>query len=209
VRVGLISELLEWVRPFFVSFGYTIVSIAMFLESAALTGIVVPGDVILALGGVYAGQGDLALAGVIACGAAFGTIGETVGYVLGRRYGDGVLRKLPLLRRFQRKIDQAQTSISSNAGKTIVIGRFVTGAAGLIPFVAGASGVPAGRFFAFTIPTVCVWATAVTLLGFFVGNHVGTIDRILSSIGWVGLAIVAVIVGLWFWRHRKGAERRS
>jgi membrane protein DedA with SNARE-associated domain len=45
-------------------------------------------------------------------------------------------------------------------------------------------------------------ATAVTLLGLFVGNHVETIDRILSSIGWVGLAVVAVIVGPWFWRHR-------
>jgi membrane-associated protein len=209
MRLAVVAELLEWIRPFFVTFGYAIVSGAMFLESAALTGIVVPGDVILALGGVYAGQGDLALAGVIACGAVFGTIGETVGYLLGRRYGDGLLRRLPLIRRFQRKLDQAQESISSNAGKTIVIGRFVTGAAGLIPFVSGASRVPAGRFFAFTIPTICVWATAVTLLGFFVGNHVGTIDRILSSVGWVGLAVVALIVGLWFWRHRAAAETKK
>jgi membrane protein DedA with SNARE-associated domain len=103
-------------------------------------------------------------------------------------------------------IDRAQDAIESNAGKTIVVGRFVTGAAGLIPFVAGASGVPPGRFFLYTIPTICVWATAVTLLGFFVGNHVETIDRILSSIGWAGLAIVAVIVGLWIWRHRKAAR---
>src|ERR687895_351726 len=101
MKLAFVAELVEWVRPFFSTFGYVIVSVAMFFESAALTGIVVPGDVILALGGVYAGQGDLAVAGVIACGAAFGTIGETVGYVLGRRYGDGVLRKLPLLRRFQ------------------------------------------------------------------------------------------------------------
>jgi membrane-associated protein len=202
MKLALVTELVDWVRPFFTSFGYVIVSAAMFLESAALTGIVVPGDVILALGGVYAGQGDLAAAGVIACGAIFGLLGETAGYLLGRRYGDGVLRRLPLLRRFERKIDQAERSIKDNAGKTIVIGRFVTGAAGLIPFVAGASDVRPRTFFAYTAPTILVWATAVTLVGFFVGNHVETIDRILSSVGWIGLAIVVTVVAVWLWRHR-------
>ena len=202
MKLALVAELIEWVRPFFASFGYVIVSVAMFLESAALTGIVVPGDVILALGGVYAGQGDLAVAGVIACGAVFGLLGETAGYLLGRRYGDGLLRRLPFLRRFERKLDEAQRSIKENAGKTIVVGRFVTGAAGLIPFVAGASGVPARTFLAYSAPTILVWSTAITLVGLFVGNHVEMIDRILSSIGWVGLAIFATVVGLWFWRHR-------
>lgn len=202
MKLALVTELIEWVRPFFASFGYVIVSVAMFLESAALTGIVVPGDVILALGGVYAGQGDLSAVGVIACGAVFGLLGETAGYLVGRRYGDGLLRRLPLLRRFGRKIDQAERSIKENAGKAIVVGRFVTGAAGLIPFVAGASRVRPGTFFLYTAPTILVWATAITLLGMFVGNNIGTIDRILSSIGWVGLAIVVTVVGLWFWRHR-------
>ena len=202
MKLAFVADLVEWVRPFFATFGYVIVSVAMFFESAALTGIVVPGDVILALGGVYAGQGDLAVAGVIACGAVFGLLGETAGYLLGRRYGDEVLRKAPLIGRFQRKIDEAERSIEENAGKTIVVGRFVTGAAGLIPFVAGASRVPPRTFFAFSAPTIVVWATAVTLLGLFVGNHIETIDRILSSVGWVGLAIVVTVVGLWLWRHR-------
>ena len=202
MKLALVTELVEWVRPFFATFGYAIVSVAMFLESAALTGIVVPGDVILALGGVYAGRGDLAVAGVIACGAGFGLLGETAGYLLGRRYGDGLLRRAPLVGRFQRKIDQAERSIEENAGKTIVVGRFVTGAAGLIPFVAGASRVRPRTFFAFSAPTIVVWATAVTLLGLFVGNHLETIDRILSGVGGIGLAIVVIVVGLWLWRHR-------
>jgi membrane-associated protein len=207
MKPAVVTELVEWVQPFFATFGYAIVSVAMFLESAALTGVVVPGDVILALGGVYAGQGELAAGWVIACGAISGTVGETVGYLLGRRYGDSLLRRLPLLRRFHHKLDQAEASIESNAGRTIVVGRFVTGAAGLIPFVAGASGVRPRTFFVYTIPTIAVWATAVTLLGLLIGNHLETIDRVLSSVGWAGLAIVVVIVGLWFWRHRGRREQ--
>jgi undecaprenyl-diphosphatase len=206
VRLALVTQLLDWLQPFFVSFGYVIVSVAMFLESAAFTGIVVPGDVILALGGVYAGQGELGLPGVIALGTLFGILGESTGFLLGRRYGDALLRRTPILRRFQRRLDQVETSIEGNAGKTIVVGRFVTGAAGLIPFVAGASGVRPKTFFAYTIPTVLLWASAVTLLGFFVGNHVDTIDRILSRVGLVGLGLAAAVVALWVWRHRRAPD---
>jgi membrane-associated protein len=207
MRYALVTELVEWVRPFFGTFGYTIVSVAMFFESAALTGIVVPGDVILALGGVYAARGELGLGAVIAFGASFGLLGESVGYLVGRRYGDSLLRRLPILRRFEGRLDQVQDSIESHAGKTIVVGRFVTGAAGLIPFIAGAAGVPAGKFFAFTIPTMLLWSTAVALLGFLVGNHVETIDRILSRVGWAGLALAVVVVGVWIWRHRRAPGR--
>lgn len=200
---ALVTELVEWVEPFFSGFGYLIVSVAMFFESAALTGIVVPGDVILAVGGVYAGQGELQLALVILAGSFFGLLGETTGYLLGRRYGDSWLRRAPILNRFQDRLTDLEEGIRTNAGKTIVVGRFVTGAAGLIPFIAGSSGVRPRTFFAYTIPTIVLWATGVSLLGFFVGNHVETIDKILSRVGWFGLAIVVLFVTFWIWRRRR------
>jgi membrane-associated protein len=210
---ALVTELVEWVEPFFSTFGYLIVSVAMFFESAALTGVVVPGDVILAVGGVYAGQGELQLAGVILAGSFFGLLGETTGYLLGRRYGDGWLRRAPILGRFQDRLTELQDGIRANAGKTIVVGRFVTGAAGLIPFIAGSSGIRPRTFFAYSVPTIVLWATGVSLLGFFIGNHVETIDKILSRVGWIGLALVVLFVSLWIWRRRRtpkeGADDRA
>ena len=209
VRLALVTQLIDWLRPFFVSFGYVIVSVAMFFESAAFTGIFVPGDVILALGGVYAGSGELALAGVIACGATFGVLGATAGYFLGRRYGDSLLRRAPILRRFEPRIDQAQASIAANAGKTIVLGRFVTGAAVFVPFVAGASGVRPRTFFVYSIPTMLVWTSALALLGFFVGNNIETIDRILSGVGLAGVALGLGLLGFWIWRRRRATQPPS
>ncbi|HZN43499.1 MAG TPA: hypothetical protein VFC08_07205, partial [Actinomycetota bacterium] len=75
--LGLVTELVDWLQPFFSTFGYLIVPLAMFLESAALTGVVVPGDVIMAIGGVYAAQGDLALPIVICLGWFGAILGET------------------------------------------------------------------------------------------------------------------------------------
>jgi membrane protein DedA with SNARE-associated domain len=48
-----------------------------------------------------------------------------------------------------------------------------------------------------------VWTTGLTLLGFIVGNHVETIDRILSRIGLAGLGLGVVVIGIWIWRQRR------
>jgi membrane-associated protein len=205
VKLALVTQLLDWLRPFFASFGYVIVSVAMFFESAAFTGILVPGDVILALGGVYAGRGELSLLGVIACAASFGILGTATGYLLGRRYGDSILRRAPILRRFEERVIRAQASIAANAGKTIVLGRFITGAAVFVPFVAGASGVRARTFFAYAVPTMVAWTSGLALLGFFVGNNVDTIDKILSRVGLAGLALGALLLGIYLWRQRRAA----
>jgi len=206
VKLALVTQLLDWLRPFFASFGYVIVSVAMFFESAAFTGILVPGDVILAIGGVYAGRGELELLGVIGCGASFGVLGTSTGYLLGRRYGDSVLRRAPILRRFEDRVTQAQASVAANAGKTIVLGRFITGASVFVPFVAGASGVRARTFFAYAVPTMFVWTTGLALLGFFVGNNVETIDRILSRVGLAGVGLGMLVIGIWIWRQRRAPK---
>ena len=206
MKLAIVTELIDWLRPLFTTAGYVIVAAATFLETAAFISLIVPGDVVIALGGVYAGRGDLALFWVIVLAVIFGNLGQTTGYLLGRRYGEGILYRLPFIRRFEERIDEARESVRTNAGKTIAIGRFVTGAAGFIPFVAGASGVEPRRFFLYTVPTVTVWATAITLLGFIVGENVGTIDKILRRIGLFGLALLVIVVGSWIWRHRRRSK---
>ncbi len=132
--------------------------------------------------------------------------GTSVGYLLGRRYGDSWLRRAPILRRFEDRLTLAQASIAKNAGKTIVLGRFVTGAAVFVPFVAGSSGVRPRTFFAYAVPTMVVWSAGLSLVGYFVGNNVETIDRIISRVGLAGLAVAVLVIGLWIWRHRRAAD---
>ena len=36
VKLALVTQLLDWLRPFFASFGYVIVSVAMSINSTAL-----------------------------------------------------------------------------------------------------------------------------------------------------------------------------
>jgi membrane protein DedA with SNARE-associated domain len=176
----------------------------MFLESAAFLGVLIPGDVILAVAGVYAGRGEMSVPIVIALGIAGALAGEMAGFLVGRRYGRSAVDRLPFADRFAGKLDRATDSINANAGKTIVVGRFATGVAGIVPFAAGMADVPTKTFVLYSVPLVAAWATAVVLLGVLVGNNVELIDRILSSIGWavIGSAVIAV-VARWLWQRRR------
>lgn len=202
--MAIVTEIVDWLRPAFTTAGYAIVPVAMFLESAAFLGVLIPGDVMLAVAGVYAGRGEMSVPIVIALGIAGALAGEMTGFLVGRRYGRTAIDHLPFADRIGRKVDRATDSIQANAGKTIVVGRFATGVAGIVPFAAGMADVPTKTFVLYSVPLVAAWATGVVLLGVLVGNNVDLIDRILSSVGLAVLGAVAVvIVARWLWQRRR------
>jgi membrane-associated protein len=207
--VALIETLLDWIGPFFSTYGYLLIVAATMLESSAFVGVVVPGDIILAIGGVYAARGDLSLPWVIVLGALGTMAGESIGFWLGHRYGEALLRRLPFADRAQDKIDRAREAFARNDSKVLLVGRFASGLRVIVPFTAGMSQTTSyRRFMAFVIPTAIVWAVGVSLLGYLLGENVGLIDTILSRFGWGMLALVVLAVaGNIIWRRVRG--RRS
>jgi membrane-associated protein len=207
--VALIETLLDWIGPFFSTYGYVLIVAATMLESSAFVGVVVPGDIILAIGGVYAARGDLSLPWVIVLGALGTMAGESIGFWLGHRYGEALLRRLPFADRAQDKIDRAREAFARNDSKVLLVGRFASGLRVIVPFTAGMSQTTSyRRFMAFVVPTAIVWAVGVSLLGYLLGENVGLIDTILSRFGWGMLALVVLAVaGNIIWRRVRG--RRS
>ena len=207
--LALVEQLLDWVGPFFSTYGYALIVVATLLESSAFVGVVVPGDVILAMGGIYAARGELSLPWVIVLGALGTMGGESIGYWLGHRYGEALLRRLPFADRAQDKIDRAREAFARNDSKVLLVGRFASGLRVIVPFTAGMSQTTTyRRFMAFVIPTAIVWAVGVSLLGYLLGENVGLIDTILSRFGWGMLILVALVVaGNIIWRRVRG--RRS
>ena len=212
--VGAIVEtVVEWFGPVYSSWiGYLLVGGVVFLDRGAFTGVVVPGDLFLALGGIYAGRGDLSIVPVILIGALGGVLGETLSYWLGRRYGVRMIRHLPLANRFERHLDQARDYFRSHGGKTVFIGRYVSVAGTFMPFAAGMSDMPFPRFFAFDVAAIALWATGVSLLGYFLNSQIDVVDSVLSKFGWGLLILMVLGVGgrfAWKRRDRIGARFKS
>jgi len=206
--ISFVEQIIKAIAPAYTSVGYLIVAAGVMAERSILVGLFVPGDVILALGGVYAARGDLELWAVILIGTVAAIIGESTGYWLGRRYGKGLIKRLPLVRRLERPLGGAEEYFHRHGGKTVAIGRYATAAGAFVPFVAGMSKMDYRRFLMFDVPAVVVWATGITLFGYFFGEHVGFIDRVLSRFGLIVLGILVVGLGGYL-LYRRRQRRRS
>jgi membrane-associated protein len=201
VRIlGLIREIVRWVGPLFSEAGYPIVAVAVLAERSILVGLVVPGDVVIAIGGVYAARGELDVVAVIAIAFVAAVCGESIGFWLGRRYGMRLIRRLPFVNRLEDRLEDVQAYFERNGGKTVAIGRYATAAGAMIPFVAGMAGMRYRRFLLFDVPAVLLWAIGITLVGYVFGSNLDVVETILSRFGWGILALLVLFVGgriLW------------
>lgn len=208
--LAVVEQIVEWLRPAFSFAGYPIVFGAVLLERSILLGLVVPGEVILALGGIYAGRGELSITVVIIGAIVAAILGESSGYWLGRRYGRSLIEKVPMMgRRAAEQMHKAEEYFEDAGGPTVAIGRYAVGAGAFVPFVAGMSRFPFLRFLAWDVPAITVWAAGVGLLGFYVGDNLDRVERILGRFGLVGLGVLAaLVVGAVWWRRRHRARER-
>lgn len=194
--LGIVKQIIKWAGPIFTTAGYPLIGVAVLLERSMFLGLIVPGDVILALGGVYAGRKELNLVAVMALGTIAAIAGESIGYWLGRRYGRSLIKKVPGVRRLEGRFEDAQRYFRKRGGITVAIGRYATAAGAFVPFVAGISHMPYGTFLAYDVPAVIVWAIGITLVGYFFGRNLDTVEKILSRFGYIVLGVlVAFIVG--------------
>ena len=207
IALTLIERLVEWIQPAFLVAGYAIIVVGVLLERSIFVGLVIPGDVILALGGVYAARGRLTIAWVIVLGTLAAIAGESIGYWLGRRYGRALIRRLPLVNRMERHLENAEDYFKRHGGKTVAIGRYATAAGAFIPFSAGVGRMPYARFLTFDVPAIIVWAAGISIFGYFFGQHLAFVDRVLSRFGYIVLGLFVVFfLGRFLWK--KFRERR-
>src|ERR1700720_1848802 len=90
------------------------------LETALVVGLMFPGEVIVILGGVLAAQGRASLWAILIAGVVGPIAGDTAGYLLGRRYGEEVVR-----RKLKKRWSRAHRWLTKKGGGAIFLGRFL------------------------------------------------------------------------------------
>jgi membrane protein DedA with SNARE-associated domain/membrane-associated phospholipid phosphatase len=199
---GLVEGLLNLASPW----GYVLVALLAGLESAAFVGLVIPGETAMLLGGVLAFTGHASLLVMMGCGVLGAIVGDSVGYELGRRFGDP-LRRSRLGRRISAaRWERAEEYVRRRGGVAAFLGRFVGVLRALVPFVAGASRLPYRTFLPFNALGALIWAPGFVYLGFLAGHSYQRVERLagraslLVGVGVVGLAAL-VVAARWITRH--------
>ena len=176
------------------------------LESAGLW---LPGETALIAAGVYASDGHLPIAGVIAVAAGGAIIGDNIGYWAGREGGRRLIYRYELTQRLaDRVIPPAERFFEKHGGKAVFLARFFGGVRVTGAWMAGITRMSWWKFLFWNAAGGIIWAVGVGLVAFYAGRAVAdTIARygVYGGIA-IGLIIVLVIAGLHLWRRRLAEE---
>ncbi|MGI8750671.1 MAG: VTT domain-containing protein [Thermoleophilaceae bacterium] len=189
---------------------YALVGLLAFLETGAFVGLFAPGETVVMVGGVIAGQGEISLVPLIGLVWVCAVAGDTASFFIGRRLGrEFVLRHGAKVKITEERLESVEAYFEHHGGKTILIGRFVGLIRALAPFVAGSSGFPYRRFVPFSVIGCGLWGTLYCVLGYIFWR---SFDQVAAIAGKATLAfaiVVFVVVAVVFaYRRLRRPEGR-
>jgi membrane-associated protein len=168
------------------------------LEASTMLGVVFPGEIAILVAGAAAQVGTLSLWAVIPTSVAGAVIGDAVGFGLGRRYGERLLRRLPdwLVKP---EAVRATNDLLRRRGPILV----------LIAGLAGMSGLTWGRFLPYNLLGGVIWATVVALLGYLAGAGLAVVQEQLGMVSNIVLGVlVAAALAMWLRSHVRRRQSR-
>ncbi len=178
-------------------------SVAIVFIECGLLFPILPGDSLLFAAGLFIANGsihvNIAVACVIFSVAAFA--GNVVGYEIGRAVGPPLYqRDGRILKR--KYFDQTTVFFDKYGNKALVIGRFVPIVRTFITVVAGVGRMDRRRFFTWSAVGAVLWATGVTLLGYYLGQAFPVLQDKLELAILAIIAVSLIPVGVEYTRHR-------
>ncbi|TWD79837.1 membrane protein DedA with SNARE-associated domain [Kribbella amoyensis] len=182
---------------------YLVVGLVIGVESM---GIPLPGETTLIAAALLASQGDLNLWYVIGAAAVGAIVGDSIGYMIGRRAGRGLFQRLGRRSRHfsAERIERAERYFHKYGVWTVFFGRFVALLRIFAGPMAGTLRMPYPQFLAANAAGGIAWSTTIGLVAYKVGDNA---DRIFGELSiWALVAIAVVAVGAYVFfklRHRR------
>jgi membrane-associated protein len=200
----LVDRLLEALAGLSPMVLYLLTGLFTMLETSALIGLLVPGDAVVLLAGTTATSPArfLALVGAAVAGSL---AGESVGYLLGRRFGDR-LRTSRLGRRLgSGNWDKAELFLNGRGGRAVFAARFVAVVHALLPVVAGAVRMPYRRFAGWAATGSLAWSVLYVGAGAAAGASWRQFGERLGLAGYLILGVLVAAALL----VRRARQRRT
>lgn len=159
------STILDILFPHLSHWGYSIIILMTFLETSAFLGLLVPGESVVVVAGLLASRGIFELGDVIWTAALGAIMGDTVGYFIGQRFGEGFFLKYGHYFFFKEEyLTEAKRFFDKHGGKAVFFGRFMAWLRSFAPVIAGISRMCYLKFLLFNVAGGAAWATLFSFI---------------------------------------------
>ncbi len=155
---------------------------------AAFIGSMLEGETVLLLAGLAAHRGHLSLLTVWLLAAAGGALGDAFYFMLGRRYGEGVIARFP---RFAPAIARVHRVVAWGPILSVVAVRFLYGLRIAGPLVIGSSRMSWPHFLLWNACGALVWSATWLALGYTLGE---VAQRLLGNLAHIERALFAGVL---------------
>lgn len=194
------------VKPWLQHYGYGAVLVLVGVEGL---GIPAPGQTILEAGAAASTAEDsrLRIGWVLLTAFLAASVGNTLGFLIGRAGGRPLLRRLRIP---ERHLDRVETGFDRYGGWLIVFARFFDGPRQLNGIAAGILEMPWVRFMAFNLVGAALWVCFWGLLVYYLDLHLDQVVYLIRRINpWMAAATLASlgVLGILLWRRLAGNGR--
>jgi membrane-associated protein len=184
---------------------YAVVAALVFAEAALFFGFVFPGETAIVVAGVLASQHRVSLPVLLIVVVLSAVVGDSVGYEIGRRFGDRLL-DTRMLRKHRDRLGSAQDLLRRRGALAVFIGRFTALLRAIMPALAGSARMPYGRFLIFNALGGVTWGAGFTVGGYVAGTAFEQVARWAGRVLAIVVAVLAVVVLFVWWIRRRRRE---
>jgi membrane-associated protein len=182
---------------------YSLVGALVFAEASILIGFFFPGETAVILGGVAASRGHINIVLLCVVVVTCGVAGDSVGYVVGEKWGRRLIQ-LRFLRRRQRLLDRVFDQLHKRGAIAVFVARFTAFLRAVVPGLAGISGMPYRIFLPANAAGGLVWGVGFCLLGYVLGHAYTKVEHASGIASDVLLGLIAlVLIALSIRRRRR------
>lgn len=200
-------EILQGIETLYSKFGYIIIFLGSFIESSPV-GWITPGNYILAAGGFFAnGDGPLSLTNVIIAGTAGSWSMLLVGYYLGLKSGDWIIK----VTNQKKNADRAKQLLKHHGTIILSTSLMANVTRFWVSFASGSQSYNFLKFFFYSGIASLTWVSLWSTIGFIAGNQKQNLRSTVTQFGiltWVFLVIALGTIYYFGKREQKQFEEK-
>jgi membrane protein DedA with SNARE-associated domain len=176
------------------------------LETCFVTGLVVPSGLATSAATVFALEGRMELAPVVLAAFAGGGVGDSLGFWIGRGFGEHVLRDG---NRWSRLLGERRAVVEElfarHPAYSVTMARLISFVRTVMPMAAGMSDLSYRRYLPYELVGLTGWVVLYVTIGLVARESWEVATRVVG----VGGTVVFAVVGLVAWRVWRGRVRRA